>query len=51
MSDLRKKIRKSHAKEALKDMVPPTGTIPGLEEDKDLDELLDDAIKKIKEKK
>lgn len=50
MSDPRKKLRKEHAKEALKDMIPPTGTIPGLE-DKDIDELLDNAIKKIKGEK
>lgn len=45
----RKKARETHAKEALKDMVPQN-PLENLTKERTLDDLIDDATKKIKEK-
>ena len=45
----RKKAREAHAKEALKDMVPQN-PLENLTKERTLDDLIDDATKKIKEK-
>jgi hypothetical protein len=40
----RKKAQKTHAKEALKDMIPPQDPVSALRKgERDLDELLDDS--------
>jgi len=46
----RKKAREAHAKEALKDMVPQNPLENLTKGDPTLDDLIDDATKKIKEK-
>ena len=46
-----KKARETHAKEALKDMIPPQDPLSKLERgERDLEELIDDSVKKLKKK-
>ena len=47
----RKKARKHQIKEALKDMIPPQDPLSTLMKgERDIEELLEDATKKMKEK-
>jgi hypothetical protein len=49
MSPTRKKAQKTHAKKALKDMIPPQDSLSTLMEgERDLDDLIDDSTKKAK---
>lgn len=47
MSDIRKKSLKTHIKDALKDMVPQDPFSRLTKGEKDLDDLMDDAVKKM----
>ncbi|MBU6996270.1 MAG: hypothetical protein HXS41_00310 [Theionarchaea archaeon] len=48
----RRKAREHHAKEALKDMIPPQDPLSNLiEGERDVDELFENATKKMKKDK
>lgn len=47
----RKKAHETHAKEALRDMIPPQDPLSNLMEgERDLDDLLNNSTKKVKKK-
>jgi hypothetical protein len=48
----RRKAREHHMKEALKDMIPPQDPLSTLiKGERDVEDLMENAIKKVKEKK